>query len=465
MGKKGKKTQKPPAVDKLLMPAIGVAAAVLGYYFFQGVSLEIPRIDPTDELALREVFFGEGRGKNYAVLCNTLPADESKKPLPISSVFSDAAEDGSANADFVLLDCEHVLPDSGKTVAERFGINLKKRPTVFVSGKVGPPKQVPEKHLKTGNMLVKLLRQMLEPHAQKIENTKDLKVKCLNRDRCGLLLKGGKPEPYVKEAISNLLKKHPDVTFASVDSTVLLLSNLEEYLPEFVKGQHRFVVFEKVSGGLDVGGKDENETEDGGAKKEKESRLVTSILPLNEGVSFNAMDRLVVGSKQGKAMKKIPALPNVKTRTKKLEEAERKKRQRYQDRQRQQSSSSSSSSHQSGGGPTGGAFTANDGSKEGRRLERERRRAEHMKQNDVKPKTPEEIAEMERRRRQRMAEEEAKWNIGAEDAPPEGDPVDEEEGGGDGEADYMDMDDGEEWADEDGDGGDDEDDEDVIDLD
>ena len=193
------------------------------------------------------------------MLCSTIKADAQKQP-PVSSVFLDAQyEYGSAssNAEFVLMDCQHELP-SGNTVAERFKLDLKKRPTIFISGKVGPPKQIPQKHLKTGAMLTKLLKGMLEPHAAKIENTKDLKSKCLNKPMCGLLLKGGKPEPYVKDVVSNLLGAYPDIQFASVDTTLLLLANLEEYLPEYESGQHRFVLFKKVSGGLEVGDKDKD---------------------------------------------------------------------------------------------------------------------------------------------------------------------------------------------------------------
>lgn len=89
-----------------------------------------------DELELREVFFGEGDGHNYAVLCH--PEDAK---YPISSVFQDASNDGSAPALFKLIDCSHVL-SSEKTIFERFKLKEKQRPTVFVSGKVGAPKQV-----------------------------------------------------------------------------------------------------------------------------------------------------------------------------------------------------------------------------------------------------------------------------------------------------------------------------------
>lgn len=392
-----KNSSKAPPMDKLLKPAVGVAFAVMGYYVMKGITNEIPRIDVTDQLALREVFFGEGvLGKDYAVLCHS---DDPAKPLPVSSVFQDSRDDGSAPVEYVLMDCDHVLPESGKSIYDKFGLNRKKRPVVFVSGRVGPPKQVPEKHLKTGGMLTKLLKQMLEPHAAKIERTKELKEKCLNKDVCGLLLKGGKPEPYVKHAVANLLGKYPNVQFASIDSTSLFLTNLEEYLPEYGAGEHRFVVFKKVSGGLAAG---DNETK-------AEGRLKTSIMTLDEpGVSFGSMSTLVSDVINGKTMRSIPALPNVKSRTKKLEESERLKRDRKKDQARKREQGDRKP-------PLQQTFSANDGTKEGRRLERERRRIEHAAENEIKPKTPEELAEMEKRRRERMEEEAKKWNIGEDD--------------------------------------------------
>jgi hypothetical protein len=96
----------------------------------------VSRVNVLDELELREVLFGEGEGKNYAVLCH--PEDAT---YPISSVFQDANNDGSAPAEFKVLDCNHVL-SSEKTIYERFKLKEKQRPTIFVSGKVGSPKQV-----------------------------------------------------------------------------------------------------------------------------------------------------------------------------------------------------------------------------------------------------------------------------------------------------------------------------------
>jgi hypothetical protein len=352
----------------------------------------------TDELALREVFFGEGEGRNYVVLCHTLPAEGSgKKALPISSVFQDSMDELHSNnnmiAQFSLMDCTHKLP-SGKTIQEKFKLDLKKRPTIFISGKVGPPKQIPEKHLKTGHMLTKVLKGMLEPHAAKIETTKDLKSKCLNKSICALLLKGGTPPQALKDAFKNLLSTYEDVQFASVDSQTLLLTGLEEYLPEYQPGHHRFVVFKKISGGIDS----------------KEGRLITSISPMNDVITFHNMSNLVNQVRNGSlAPQKLSGTPQVKTRTKKLEEQERAKRERNQKKKEQGTKQKSSTS-------SSASSTENDGSKEGRKAERERRRAEHRAGNpNYREKTPEELAEMEKQRRARMDEESKKWNIEADD--------------------------------------------------
>lgn len=284
--------------------------------------------------------------------------------------------------------------------------------------------------MKTGKMLVKLLKNMLEPRAAKIETTQDLRTKCLSQDVCGLLLKGSKTvSGQVKTAMNNLLEQHPKVAFASVDTSVLFLSNLEEYLTEFQAGTHRFVVFKKMSGGIEA----------------KEDRLVTSIATLGDKkTGYTSMNELVQSVVDGKAeMIKIPSLPVIKTRTKKLEEEERAKRQRKEQRASQESSSQGTSS-----------FQTNDGSAQGRKAERERRRAEHYKEHNVREKTPEEIQEMERKRRIRMEEEAARWNMAPEDAPEEGEPIHEE---------YMDTEEDQEYVNEEKKS--DDEDEDVLDLD
>lgn len=407
--KGGSKRDKPPALDQYKKPLIVVALAMLAYQLFKGMmAKEIVRVDMTataNELELREVFFGEDASTgntNYAVLCYPESA-----MYPISSVFQDAANDGSAPAEFRIMDCDVPMPGSeeGKTVIGRFKLSKKTRPVVFVSGAIGQPKQVPAKYLKTGAMLTKALKNLLEPKAEKIETTQDLRSKCLDKDTCALLLKGSKTSPnYVKEAVQKLVVEYPKVTFAAVDSSVLYLHGVEaEFLDELVPGMPRFVVFKKTSGSTDK-------------KNTSAGRLKTTIVPLDVDVAYGPMSNLVASVVSGTTnMSKVSSTPTIKTRTKKLEKSENEKRQRRKNRASGGSSSSSSSDS--------GAFQSgeNDGSAAGRRAERERRRAEHRAKNpNYREKTPEEIKEIERKRRIRMEEEASKWNIAPEDADPDG---------------------------------------------
>jgi len=424
-----RKTARAPAVDKLMRPVSAVVVVLLAYFVYQGIQAEIPRVDVSDGIVLREVLFGEGEGKDYAVLCH----DETSN-IPVSSVFQDAKSDTSVPAEFVLMNCNHILPESGKSIAERFSLNTKKRPTIFVSGKQNPPKQIPAKHLKTGNMLVKALKYSLEPRTEKIENTKQLKQKCLDKEYCALFLKGGTPDKKIKKTMQDLIVTYPKVQFASIDSSLLLLTNLEDVLPMYSKGKHRFLMFKKVSGGTQPEqpkkSNDEEEEEEEGEetpKKEdtkKSTRLITSVsgFGASRSMSYTNLSSTIAELTNGVLKpKRIPALPQVKTRTKKLEEQERQKRDRIKNRSKNAGSSQQKQQQQS----SSGAFE--DGSKEARKAERDRRRAEHHKEQNIKPKTPEEIAEMERKRRLRMEEEASKWNMMEEDAPEEGEPVMDEE--------------------------------------
>jgi hypothetical protein len=264
------------------------------------------------------------------------------------------------------------------------------------------------KHLVTGKQLVKALRSLLETKASKIETTQDLRTKCLEQDVCGLLLKGSKTAPkWLKDAMGALVKEFPKVSLASIDSSVLYVKNLEDQIEEYDEStqQPRFVVFKKVSGSLETG----------------KDRLITSTFPLAGSVSYATLSNTLASVASGSAtFKKLSSLPVVKTRTKKLVQEEKGKRQRQQEQR----------NRNGGEGPTtpGGAFHANDGSKDGRKAERERRREEHRQQNpDYKPKTPEELKELERQRRLRMEEMAKEWNMDGEDLPPQGDPVTDED--------------------------------------
>lgn len=434
-------SQRAPPVDHLLKPGIGIIVALMAYHIMKGVSVSIPRIDTSDELALREAFFGEGPySKDYAVLCHS----DADPDLPISSVFLDSFSMGSAPVDYVLLDCDYVLPSSGKSIAKRFKLDTSAFPTIFVSGKSMTPKQIPQKYLKTGTMLTKALRKMLLPSALKIENTRTLKQKCLDKDFCAVLLKGSATvETRVKNAVTNLVTDYPGVQIASIDATSNYLANLEEVmldLSEYEEDRHRLVMFKKVSGSAvapaDVDDDEDEEEETPNKSPQDIGRLITSVAVYESGQSFTSSNLadFIQNVQSGKIKaKKLSTLPSVKTRTKKVNAKIVAKRQKLAARKTMEQESKQK------GSSNGGAFSATDSatdSKAERKAERDRRRREHHTNNNVKPKTPEEIKVQEAARRERMQEEAAKWNMMPDD-------LDDlsEEGGEGGESFFDDFED------------------------
>jgi len=253
-------------------------------------------------------------------------------------------------------------------------------------------------------MLAKALNGLLGTKAIKIETTKVLKSKCLDKDYCGILLKGKAPDSALKGVMKSLGTKYPSIQLASVDSSVLLLSNIDDHVDEFTKGVHRFVMFKKVSGGLQVANTTKGITDPG--------RLITSIVAFQgKDLKYPALSSFVDGVVDDSIQaKKIPSLPAVKTRTKKVEKQEREKRQRKIERKENERLKRQQ-----------GDFV--------KKVKEEQGKAEG---EDKGKETPEQKAEREKRRRERMAEEAEKWNMmpdeeDDEDDPSDGDFEDEEE--------------------------------------
>ena len=52
---KKRKTEKPPPVDRLLIPAVGVVVAFLGYYFMKGINTEVSHFEIIHTMENRHV--------------------------------------------------------------------------------------------------------------------------------------------------------------------------------------------------------------------------------------------------------------------------------------------------------------------------------------------------------------------------------------------------------------------------
>jgi hypothetical protein len=206
-------------------------------------------------------------------------------------------------------DCNAKLP-SGVSIADRFKLDLtKKTPTIFVSGKIGNPKQIPSGELKTGYNLARVVNQMISPRTAKIETTKHLKTRCLSHQFCGLIMRSGAADSTLKATVKDLMEEFPTVTFASIDSSLLELS-IEKKMGEYTAGKHRFVLFNRAN-------YDDEEVEDEEAAKKGDTKVITSAKPFKGEMTVAGISSFVQ-SAIDKSLKftKLPSLPTLSTRRK-----------------------------------------------------------------------------------------------------------------------------------------------------
>jgi hypothetical protein len=378
---------QPPPIDKLLIPGIAFCVLAVFLAIFKEVffSTSIAAIDVTDSLQLRAVFFaGEDPHYKGSYVLQCYSTSERAESKALNSAFVDAAKlIDHKMARFGTIDCDFVLPDSGLSIMEKFKIDPTRRPAaVFISGgRLTSPKQLSGGDLKSGNLLAKGIKNILEPKSAKLETSKHLKSRCLSFGHCLLLLKGGEVNDTLKNDIKKLVSEFPEVQFAHVDSNLLEM-NLEKKMKPFEVGSHRVVMFKRVDGEDD--GEEESEKS---SKKSKPSttKLTTSAKSYKSGdYSYDALKTFISGGIETEdGFKTLPATPKLSVRTKK--NAEKAKKEKYKKE-------------------NGGAEPPV--SKEERKAERERQRQRAKKEREA-TMTPEEIEaerlKFEAERREKLA--------------------------------------------------------------
>ncbi|CAH0477807.1 unnamed protein product [Peronospora belbahrii] len=192
------------------------------------------RLDVADAALMDRVFRS---GEPWVVLCSS-PDDV----LP--EVF-DKVSPRLAGKIFVgVLDCKQKLLASGKSVLKRYGIKTSITPTVFTVANGEKPKQVFLKYLQTSAALAKYVKAQTKKTMQQVQNSAQLETRCLSRLTCVLFLRGQRFQPYEKQWIDKLMRKHRTLSFAWIDSASLKLS-IESMLPDVERGEHRLILFQR----------------------------------------------------------------------------------------------------------------------------------------------------------------------------------------------------------------------------
>ncbi|KAF1324617.1 hypothetical protein FI667_g9837, partial [Globisporangium splendens] len=211
-----------------------LAVGVIVVAFFGGAVLQfsmskehVYRIEVTNQPLLERVFRS---GEPWVVLC-------AKPDDVMPDVFSKVSKRLVDKSYVGVLDCTQKLPESGKSVLSRYGIKTSVSPTVFTVANGDKPKQ-------TSKALAKRVVAQTKKTSQEILNSAQLELKCLQKSMCVLFLRGQKLRPYERQWMDKLMLEHRTLQFAWIDSTILKLS-IESMLPDFVRGEHRMVLFRR----------------------------------------------------------------------------------------------------------------------------------------------------------------------------------------------------------------------------
>ncbi|KAF4137971.1 hypothetical protein GN958_ATG12924 [Phytophthora infestans] len=231
----------------VFVSVVVIVVALFGSAFLQFSTSQdhVFRLEVTDSVLMKRVFHS---GEPWVVLCSG--ADDV---LP--EVF-DKVSPRLAGKSFVgVLDCKQKLPASGKSVLKRYGIKSSISPTVFTVANGEKPKQVFLNYLQSSAELAKHVKARTRKTMQQVQNSAQELARCLSgpaRTRKTMqqvqnsaqLDCGQRFQPYEKQWIDELMRKHRTLSFAWIDATSLKLS-LENMLPDVRRGEHRMVLFRR----------------------------------------------------------------------------------------------------------------------------------------------------------------------------------------------------------------------------
>ncbi|CAM9327347.1 unnamed protein product [Sphacelaria rigidula] len=191
---------------------------------------------------MQDVFLGKG---TWAVLCS---GGDSGEHTAVSKRFDTAARALKGSVKFGVVDCTGSLP-SGKSVLQKFDLAQEVQPVLFVTGPGMKSVQAPSRNMETHGALQKWIQGTAEPGASAVTSTRELESKCLKKSRCALIMKAGPLEDRAKDAFKDLMMRHRNLRFVSVDAAKLETSVEKKLGLEPFEGAHQLLYFTRYNVG------------------------------------------------------------------------------------------------------------------------------------------------------------------------------------------------------------------------
>ena len=207
-----------------------LAALIFSFIVYHQSSASILNLTDASEDTLKGVFTGD---KPFVLYC----ARGQGKDEKVHPIFADLNKVQGGKYGFAMVNCNHKLP-SGKTIMERFGLNRKVKPIIFMTAPWfgGRAKQAPGGSLKDVKTLRKHVDIALAPRAQEITSDKELAKYCgfgpssfTNDDKsigtsCIAFVKGKRHAKMHLDLEEKVIRAYPRQRYVSIDANKRRLS-------------------------------------------------------------------------------------------------------------------------------------------------------------------------------------------------------------------------------------------------
>jgi hypothetical protein len=228
--------------------------------------------------------------------------------------FSEASNKaGKAGIKFGVLDCDAKFP-KGDTTAEKFDIDTKTSPVVFMAANGGKPKQIPVATASDAGSLISYIKRTSKPPLLNFNKDKGFGAKlpsdklqqtCFKKKtkNCAILIKEGSLKSAEKKDMEKLQKKYRKTSFIFVDARVFTLKN--EITGSLEEGKVKFAMFKQLpvdgAGGRTLKLKD-TEVKAGGRVFEGkfEAKAVNNFMASDADASYKALSMLPTLTIKGK---------------------------------------------------------------------------------------------------------------------------------------------------------------------
>ncbi|EER02154.1 hypothetical protein Pmar_PMAR028533 [Perkinsus marinus ATCC 50983] len=187
----------------------GAFSTILTIYDFLAAGFK--NIDIEDAPALRKVLLS---GDPALVYC----FDKSMKVNKVPQVLKDADRDLRGIASTYTMDCHQPLPDSGKSIYQKYKFSNTLMPA-FVVANGDRPVQLNSNSMASSQTVVEFVKVRTKPIVRFAKNAKQLDGMCLSRQKCLLIGYRTKFPDQVKKVVREAMMSHRGLRVVALDTS------------------------------------------------------------------------------------------------------------------------------------------------------------------------------------------------------------------------------------------------------